>query len=258
MANAADSKSVVLTGLWVRLPPSVPSTMKRTRARSGIEPLGAVLSREGVVKAPKAAPRAPISDRDWEAAVGSRIALRAQPMKLERGVLLVRAASAVWSQELSLLATPIVEQLRARGVNVHELRFRVGPVEPPERAKTREEVRTTPPAVRLPDSLAEEIRRVADDDLRKAIAAAASKNLGWQRMRKAKASAADERQGRRAAPTNPDVERIEESASKSADKQPATTRRDAPGPRPAAPRTDPPARAEAPSSASRRGNFGST
>lgn len=216
-----------------------------------MEPLGLLLTHTRGVAAPKTAARSPVPPRDWEAAVGSRIAMRAEPVKLERGVLFVRAASATWAQELSLLCEPILEQLRARGVAVRELRFRVGQVEPPERAKTREEVRTSPPSVKLPEALADDIRRVEDDALREAIARAASKNLGWQRMRASKA-----RPGVRAytAPTNPAPTNPEPLS----DVEAATTKRAARAPRPAARGSDPQDRAEARASASRPRTRGST
>jgi Dna[CI] antecedent, DciA len=158
---------------------------RKKRLLRGIEPLGAVLDRANEILPPRAAPdaRAPVSARDWEAAVGTRIAARAMPAKLDRGVLHVRVASSTWAQELSLLGEPILAQLRARGVVVDMLRFRVGRVEVPERSKTREDhVRTSPPAVALPPKLAEEVASVRDEELRAAIRHAAEKNLGWQLM----------------------------------------------------------------------------
>ncbi len=159
--------------------------MKKKRLLRGIEPLGALLERTNEILPPRGAPgaRAPVSARDWEAAVGTRIAARAMPAKLDRGVLHVRVASATWAQELSLLGEPILAQLRARGVHVEALRFRVGHVEVTERSKTREDtVRTSPPAVALPPKLAEEVASVRDEELRASIRHAAEKNLGWQRM----------------------------------------------------------------------------
>ncbi|WP_438012080.1 DUF721 domain-containing protein [Sorangium sp. So ce321] len=118
--------------------------------------------------------------RDWEAAVGSRIAARARPLKLERGVLHVRAASSTWAQELSMLGDAITTQLRARGLPVHSLRFRVGKVEPVARPPWREEVRPAPKEAPLPLEVRRELGKVADPELRDAIAKAASRNLGWQ------------------------------------------------------------------------------
>lgn len=155
------------------------------RAHRPLEPLGAVVERDPTLKleASKRAP--PVATRDWEAAVGTRIAARARPTKLERGVLLVRAASATWAHELTLLADAIIEQLRARGVAVESLRFFVGSVDPPERPPWRKEVRTSPPEAPLPTDVRRELARVTDPDLRAAIARAAAKNLGWQEQRQA-------------------------------------------------------------------------
>ncbi|WP_437540094.1 DciA family protein [Sorangium sp. So ce726] len=118
--------------------------------------------------------------REWEAAVGSRIAARARPLKLERGVLHVRAASSMWAQELSLLGDAITAQLRSRGLPVQSLRFRVGKVEPVARPPWREEVRPTPKEAPLPVEVRRELGKVADIELREAIAKAAARNLGWQ------------------------------------------------------------------------------
>jgi hypothetical protein len=154
--------------------------MRRSFRGTGLEPLGAVLRRDSDIRVPPSVETSPVAFADWEAAVGSRIAARARPARLDRGVLLITTASATWAQELSLLADDIVRQLRARGLAVDSLRFRVGHVDPPARPPMRDEVRTTPPEVPLPADLAAEVGRIADGDLREAIARAAGKNLGWQ------------------------------------------------------------------------------
>lgn len=213
-----------------------------------MEPLMTVLAREHGITPPSDASRSPVSARDWEAAVGSRIAARARPVKLERGVLHVRAASSTWAQELSMLCEPILAQLKARGVAVESLRFRVGPVDPPERAKTRNELRVAPPAVKLPEPLAAEIEHVADEALREAIRRAAAKNLGWQRMRTSR---------KRTAPPEARVEN-EERTTRAPAPEAATTTRAARGPRPAAPGNGPQDRAAAQSSAAPRRTRGST
>jgi len=46
----------------------------------------------------------------------------------------------------------------------------------------RDEVRRSPPEAKLPAGLRTEIARIADEDLRAAIARAAAKNLGWQQQ----------------------------------------------------------------------------
>jgi len=157
--------------------------MKHAR-RAGFEPLGFILQRESDLRVPPSIETAPIAFRDWEAAVGTRIAARARPVRLDRGLLIVRTATATWAQELSLLSEDILRELRARGIEVSALRFRVGRVDAPERPPSRDEVRSSPPEVPLPRSLERAVERVSDPELREAITRAAAKNLGWQQMRK--------------------------------------------------------------------------
>ncbi len=160
----------------------------RRRRLGALEPIGGVIARDRELRTPKGLEGAPVSPRDWEAAVGSRIAARAEPVQLERGVLYVRAATSTWAQELTLLGDAIVEQLRGRGIRVRQLRFRVGKVEPKERQGAREPPRREPPSAPLPAAVCDELGHVADLDLRAAIARAAAKNLGWQLMNAAAAS----------------------------------------------------------------------
>lgn len=154
--------------------------MKRAARKAALEPIGLVLRRDRSLRVPGSVEAPPLAVRDWEAAVGSRIAARARPARLDRGILVVRVASSTWAQELALLADHILEQLRMRGVAVEGLRFRVGTVEAPDRPPSRDTVRTTPPEAPLPLAVRAEIERVADPDLRQAITRAAARNLGWQ------------------------------------------------------------------------------
>lgn len=125
----------------------------------------------------------PIPPRAWERAVGSRIALRARPLRLERGVLHVVAANAAWSQELTMLGESITARLREEGLDVTSLRFRIGEVEAPSRVISREPPRELPPPAPLPADLRARIKAVDDEGLRAAIAAAASTSLAWERAR---------------------------------------------------------------------------
>jgi len=145
-----------------------------------------VLRRDSDIRAPPTVATSPVAFRDWEAAVGTRIAARAKPTRLERGVLLVVASTSTWAQELSMLSTEIVAQLRTRGVAVDSLRFRVGHVDPPDRPPQRDEVRREPPLAPLPEPVAAELARIPDDELRRAVTLAARKNLGWQEALKPK------------------------------------------------------------------------
>jgi len=152
----------------------------RSHRGTGLIPLGFVIQGDSKLRVPASIEASPIAFRDWEAAVGTRIAARARPIKLERGVLLVRAASSTWAQELALLSEAIITALRGRNIAVDSLRFRVGQVDAPDRPPSREEVRISPAAVALPPTVATQIAQVEDPELRAIIARAAAKNLGWQ------------------------------------------------------------------------------
>ncbi|MEP7124373.1 MAG: DUF721 domain-containing protein [Byssovorax sp.] len=152
----------------------------RSRRGTGLIPLGFVIQGDGALRVPASIEASPIAFRDWEAAVGTRIASRARPIKLDRGVLLVLTASSTWAQELALLSEAIITALRGRGVAVESLRFRVGQVDAPDRPPSREEVRVSPAPVPLPNAVALQIAQVEDPELRAILANAAAKNLGWQ------------------------------------------------------------------------------
>ena len=124
---------------------------------------------------------APIAPHVWAAAVGMRIAERTRPMALENGVLVVRAATSVWANELSLLSETLIARLRAAGVSLRSMRFRVGPIDPPDRATEVRRAKVPRPRP-LEADLVRAIARVPDEELRIAIAEAAKKNLAWQTM----------------------------------------------------------------------------
>ena len=151
------------------------------------ETLEGVLERAGEDRFARTRP--PISERVWREAVGLRIAEKARPVLLERGVLTLRVATSVWANELSMLQTTILERLVALRVAVVELRFRVGPMEPTARPPERRVSRAVPPPARLPPELTATLKGVADDELRDAIADAARSNLGWREARAADAAA---------------------------------------------------------------------
>lgn len=118
--------------------------------------------------------------REWKLVVGLRIADRAHPITLERGILLVKVTTSVWANELQMLAPELVARLRARNYAVDQLRFRVGPLDMADRPPERRTTRKVPPPVALSPELKASIAEVADPDLRAVIARAASANLAWQ------------------------------------------------------------------------------
>jgi hypothetical protein len=123
--------------------------------------------------------RAPLPPHVWAAAVGPRIAERTRPIAIEGGVLVVRAATSVWASELSLLSDALLARIRAAGVSVRGLRFRVGTIEPPERASELRAAKVPGPTP-LDPQVARMLARVPDEELRAAIAEAARTNLAWQ------------------------------------------------------------------------------
>lgn len=153
-----------------------PRRRKRRKA-SHLESLATLLSQ------PMAGARSlPIPPHAWWQAVGPRIAERARPIRLARGELVVRAASATWAQELSFLAPVIVERLKKLGYEVDRLRFYVGPVEPPLRRPKPAPPRFVPPPAKLSPPLTQTITRVEDEPLRASIFRAAAANLAWQKL----------------------------------------------------------------------------
>ncbi len=152
---------------------------RRRRARSeDPERIEFVLGRAGEARfAPKPPP---LTARQWAQAVGLRIADRTKPLSLERGTLVVQAASSTWASELSMLRDPILDRLRAQGIEVREVRFRVQPIAPPPRPAERRKTRAVPPPAPLPPELAAAVANVQDAELASIIRDAASRNLAWQ------------------------------------------------------------------------------
>jgi len=154
------------------------STKKRAkRSKRGPEPIATVLLRASGSESRHGAPLPP---RAWHDAVGDRIARRTRPMRLERGVLTVRAATAVWAQELTFVAPTILQRLNALGFEVEALRFRVGPIEGADRPLRAARLASVAPLHALPTGLTRELAHVGDSNLRDAIARAAAANLAWQ------------------------------------------------------------------------------
>lgn len=122
----------------------------------------------------------------WRRVVGPRISDRTRPGRLERGTLLVRVASAVWAQELSLLSDDIIGRLRASGLAVDALRFRVERLEP--RPRVAAPAAPAPPPEPLPADLERRLAEVDDPELRAAIAQAAGYSLALDARRASDAS----------------------------------------------------------------------
>jgi len=126
--------------------------------------------------------RPPIAAKLWREAVGARVAERAVPVSLYGGCLVLRVASSVWAHELSLLSEDVCSRLRERGVEVRELRFRVGPMAAVERPPERRTARAVPRVREVPRELTAPLAKVEDPELRLAIERAIASNLAWQSL----------------------------------------------------------------------------
>lgn len=153
--------------------------VKRKKRRREVETLGAVIIRDRAFSSLVSMPVFPIPEKSWEIAVGTRIAARAKPHRLDRGVLTVIAATSAWANELSLLAEPIVTQLRRLGVEVSALRFKVGSIEPPP-PPSRRPPKHVPHPIALEPALKKSLDVVNDADLRAAIERAARTTLAYE------------------------------------------------------------------------------
>jgi len=109
--------------------------------------------------------------------MGQRIAARSTPEQLRDGVLTLRVASAVWSQELSLLSTDIIARLAELGFSVERIRCRVGEVEPKPKPRPRKTAAPAQPNVPLPKALLEQLELIGDEELRNVVATAAQSQL---------------------------------------------------------------------------------
>ena len=157
------------------------SAVRPRRARDPLavpEPLAAILDRAGESRFCRA--QIAVAPAVWRDAVGARIAERVRPISIFGETLLLRVPSSVWAHEISLLSAELCARLRVRGVEVRELRFRVGDTPPPDRPPQRRACRTVPSTSAIPDEVRRSLALVEDDGLRASIARAAAANLAWQ------------------------------------------------------------------------------
>jgi predicted nucleic acid-binding Zn ribbon protein len=163
----------------------------RRRDRRAPEPAGAlvagVLARTGVASAV----REHRLVTEWATMVGERVAARAWPDSLERGVLYVRVVSSAWMHELGFLRAPLLEAARRVTGDpplVKEIRFHLGARRQTsdddavaalarKRRAPRPAARPAPPL--SPEAAARidrETERVGDEELREIIREA------WRRL----------------------------------------------------------------------------
>ena len=130
----------------------------------------------------------------WEKAVPERVAQNARPVKLERGVLFVHAATNVWASELDFLKEDLLARLHrvAPRDQIRKVVVRVGKLPPRPEVPQPRKRRPSVPVTSLPDDVARALASVADDSLRQAIGGAASLSLGRQALERPRANPSDE------------------------------------------------------------------
>ena len=116
----------------------------------------------------------------WRSIVGHRVANHTMPLRVEGDTMHVAVSSALWASELSLLQTPILAKLRTVLPTVHLLRFRVGPVKPPQHAAPPIRVHSAA----LPEELNQTLCKVEDEELQAMIREAAAFSLGRAEVQK--------------------------------------------------------------------------
>ena len=154
---------------------------RQRRAESAGTLVGNLLTRLGVA----GAVREQRLVTAWESMVGPRVAARAWPDALERGVLYVRVSNSAWMHELAFLREAMIEAARRVTGDpplVKEIRFHLGRRRGGE-GETLERPKPKPPRAARPPIDAREVAEierqtagVADDELREAIRAA------WKRL----------------------------------------------------------------------------
>ncbi|MSP60009.1 MAG: DUF721 domain-containing protein [Myxococcales bacterium] len=111
----------------------------------------------------------------WREAAGPRIAARVRAERMWGTTMMLRVASAGWANELGFLKSDLLARLHEAGATwVVDLRFQVGPL---DQAPSWEGDRVTqppPPQAEPPKvddgAVAAELRRIADPELRAAMA----------------------------------------------------------------------------------------
>jgi Dna[CI] antecedent, DciA len=132
-------------------------------------------------------------DREqWRRVVGERIAARTEPGAKRGRELTVHVASASWAQELSLLVSEIVVRLKAAGIGVDTVRFRVKEIAPPMRDPAA--LKPVYRKAALPAPLSKQLDGIEDAELRDAIGEAAAL---WLALDERPAAATSERPGAR-------------------------------------------------------------
>jgi hypothetical protein len=114
----------------------------------------------------------------WAEIVGADIARNSQPVRIERGTLLIVTTSGAWGQQLTFLADGVLAAVRERApqTSVARLRFKVGKITAVRR-------RTAPATTAMPKAAVP--RASAAETAAEALAAFRRHVEGWERAKRA-------------------------------------------------------------------------
>ncbi len=120
--------------------------------------------------------------RAWRQAVGEQIANRTEPDSFRRGVLIVKAASAAWQNELVFLREDIIAKVNAAlgGEMVKELKVVTGRVTPLTRSEKPAWVKAAPHRDDVAAAKAV-THAIKDDSVREAVERVVEKALRHER-----------------------------------------------------------------------------
>jgi hypothetical protein len=116
----------------------------------------------------------------WSRVVPPRIVRNARPVSFRHGVLTVHTATAAWANALSFETARLIAKLRLRlkDVNVDRIVFRSGRL--PDMPEPVEEQKPAPVLCHvseLPEPVARELARIANDGLRECVTRAIAVSL---------------------------------------------------------------------------------
>jgi len=149
------------------------------RRKGNLEAIGKLIGKVYPAQEPEEA-RALRVFAAFTRAVPERILRNARPVSYRHGILTVHTATAAWANALSFESAQLIAKLRARLTDapLQRLQFRVGRLpDIPVAVQPEPPLRKLIPLAELPEELARELARIADDGLREGVARAMSASL---------------------------------------------------------------------------------
>jgi len=116
----------------------------------------------------------------WEEAVGTLIFGNARPKDITRGILFVTVRNSVWSQELSLRKTEIINRLNDKlgKEYIKDIKFIQGKIEQGEEKEKHE--KTIIPDDRVFDSMGGLLKEIPDEELKAIVRGILKKALAHE------------------------------------------------------------------------------